>query len=805
MLRSICQDKPRQRDLALPQAEFAYNSVQHSSAGHSPFSLVYTKVPAIVVDLLPPGREPRGTADEVAERIVATSEETIQKLHEANKRYKDKADVHRREKIFEVGDEVMVFLRKERVPVGTYSKLRQKKYGPFKILRRINDNTYIMDLPAEFNISSTFNVADLSPFHPDVGQQYGDPTPLQKSRSNFKKASNEEKLTLFNSLLKGYQEEVDKLTKRAKFGENAFLNIYQKLYEAPDPYPVLNSVAEKDAKLFELESENRKMKVELEEFRTESTHLKNQQATIRRLEERTRQLELQMEEKVKEIVEIKQRNLAEENQKTMEVLKERERMLQDQLRQAQESVSTMRKLHEFAQSQLFELRAQSDEDRATKQSEVNLLMDEVEEAQTRHLSLEREKGLLRSQLQSANEESGHKRSDSSDANTVLENSLSAKEKIISELNTELHNIETTLSNEREHNLNELKKLKALLNEKVSFLDLELEELKKEIQTRPTEKLVEDLRKKVKILQAVGYNSIEAEDWETATSGEEMSKLESLLLDKNRKMEHELTQYKVKIAEKSSLLEAAETKIKDLSTQIDEQQRLIQKLEDDILKGCSSNDKKSGFFNDWDLSESGGTNQVENAEQRRAPADLDQSSMLKVICNQRDRFRARLRETEEEIRILNEKIGTLTTELEKTKADNVKLYGKIRYVQDYNSEKVVSRGSKKYAEDLESGFSSDVESKYKKIYEDDINPFAAFSKKERDQRYKELGLRDKITLSSGRFLLGNKYARTFAFFYTIGLHILVFTCLYRMSALSYLSHGPEETLTAENVVNLPHPQ
>lgn len=46
------------------------------------------------------------------------------------------------------------------------------------------------------------------------------------------------------------------------------------------------------------------------------------------------------------------------------------------------------------------------------------------------------------------------------------------------------------------------------------------------------------------IQAVGYNSIEAEDWEVATSGEEMSKMESLLLDKNRKMEHELTQLKV---------------------------------------------------------------------------------------------------------------------------------------------------------------------------------------------------------------------------------------------------------------------
>lgn len=61
--------------------------------------------------------------------------------------------------------------------------------------------------------------------------------------TDFKKASAEEKLSLFNSLLKGYQEEVDNLTKRAKFGENAFLNIYQKLYEAPDPYPVVASIA----------------------------------------------------------------------------------------------------------------------------------------------------------------------------------------------------------------------------------------------------------------------------------------------------------------------------------------------------------------------------------------------------------------------------------------------------------------------------------------------------------------------------------------------------------------------------------
>lgn len=37
----------------------------------------------------------------------------------------------------------------------------------------------------------------------------------------------------------------------------------------------------------------------------------------------------------------------------------REQLLQDQLRQAKDSVSNMQKIHELAQSQLFELRAQS--------------------------------------------------------------------------------------------------------------------------------------------------------------------------------------------------------------------------------------------------------------------------------------------------------------------------------------------------------------------------------------------------------------------------------------------------------------
>lgn len=51
---------------------------------------------------------------------------------------------------------------------------------------------------------------------------------------------------------------------------------------------------------------------------------------------------------------------------------------------------------------------------------------------------------------------------------------------------------------------------------------------------------------------MGYNSVEAEDWEIATRGEDIGKLETLLLDKNRKMEHELTQVKVRFLKSMSL-------------------------------------------------------------------------------------------------------------------------------------------------------------------------------------------------------------------------------------------------------------
>ena len=56
---------------------------------------------------------------------------------------------------------VWLHLRKDHFLVLCRSKLMPHAAGPFKVLTNINDNAYILDLPAEFGVSTSFNLADL--------------------------------------------------------------------------------------------------------------------------------------------------------------------------------------------------------------------------------------------------------------------------------------------------------------------------------------------------------------------------------------------------------------------------------------------------------------------------------------------------------------------------------------------------------------------------------------------------------------------------------------------------------------------
>ncbi|KAE8676151.1 putative CCCH-type zinc finger family protein [Hibiscus syriacus] len=182
LLRCLAGTKPKQWDLALPQAEFAYNRSKNRTTGLSPFEIVYGQNPSGVLDLAPIPRigcfSPK--ADEMAKYLRGIHEQVKQTIHESNTKYKTRVDNHRRQVLFDVGDFVWAVLTRDRFPVGEYNKLKDRKIGPCEVVQKINDNAYRLRLPSHLKTSDVFNVKHLSHCFVDP-----DDTTLNSRTSSF--------------------------------------------------------------------------------------------------------------------------------------------------------------------------------------------------------------------------------------------------------------------------------------------------------------------------------------------------------------------------------------------------------------------------------------------------------------------------------------------------------------------------------------------------------------------------------------------------------------------------------------------
>ncbi|KAK1618698.1 hypothetical protein QYE76_024215 [Lolium multiflorum] len=161
LLRSMIKKNLKEWEECLPHVEFAYNRAVHSTTELCPFEVVYGFKPITPLDLLPLPIHERVNmeASKRADYVKKIHEKTKELIEKKGKSNAARMNKKRKEMLFKPGDLVWVHFRKDRFPKLRKSKLKPRGAGPYKVLAKINDNAYSIDLPEdEFGVSNSFNV-----------------------------------------------------------------------------------------------------------------------------------------------------------------------------------------------------------------------------------------------------------------------------------------------------------------------------------------------------------------------------------------------------------------------------------------------------------------------------------------------------------------------------------------------------------------------------------------------------------------------------------------------------------------------
>ncbi|XP_031716412.1 cut-like homeobox 1b isoform X6 [Anarrhichthys ocellatus] len=584
----------------------------------------------------------------------------------------------------------------------------------------------------------------------------------------FKKSTPEDFRKQVAPLLKSFQGEIDALSKRSKEAEAAFLNVYKKIIDVPDPVPVLELAQQLQLKLqrmHDIETENTKLRETLEDYNKEFAEVKNQEVTIKALKEKIREYEQSLKNQAENLAQEKQLQLHNDYAEKERKLQESQDSMSSRLEEAEHKAQSLQTALETTQAELFDLKTKYDEESTAKADEVEMVMTDLERANQRAEAAQRETESLRDQLSLSNQSQQPGSPADADAQTEvashssLEAELRAKERETAQLVEDVQRLQASLTKLRETTSSQITQLEQQLSSKTAILKELEEKLQKQVD-------YEEVKKELSILKSMEFG--------TSDSVQDSSKpLEVLLLERNRSLQSESAALRIANTELSGRYAELQVEFSAAVRTSAEQKELILKLEQDLstIQALSSLPRP-----DADGSE---VTNMENIPEpiKEASAmftgsgvgphpELPQGqmdSLLSIISSQRERFRSRNQELEAENRSMQQTMQALQNELDSLRADNIKLYEKIKFLQSYPGR---------------AGGSDDTDVRYSSQYEERLDPFASFSKKERQRRYLSLSPWDKATLSLGRVILSNKVARTVAFFYTLFLHCLVFLVLYK---------------------------
>ncbi|GJR51364.1 hypothetical protein Tco_1401885 [Tanacetum coccineum] len=157
----------------LPLVEFSYNNSYHASIKAAPFEALYGRKCRSPVCWAEVG-EVQLTGPEIVQETTERIIQVKQRMQAARDRQKSYADLKRKPMEFEVGDKVMLKVSpwKGVVRFGKRGKLNPRFVGPFKVIKRVGDVAYKLELPDELpeelsRVHNTFHVSNLKKCHAD--------------------------------------------------------------------------------------------------------------------------------------------------------------------------------------------------------------------------------------------------------------------------------------------------------------------------------------------------------------------------------------------------------------------------------------------------------------------------------------------------------------------------------------------------------------------------------------------------------------------------------------------------------------
>lgn len=149
--------------MKLAHADFAYNRSPTFAIGHSPFEVFYGVNPYLPLNIiLLPKEELVHTDFEAKLKSMMKLHEQIHKrIETVNATYKDNSNKNKKPRIFVDGDLVWVHLKRKRFPSKRKNTLMPRVGGSYKVVGRVNDNAYKVDLPSDYGVHAIFNIGDL--------------------------------------------------------------------------------------------------------------------------------------------------------------------------------------------------------------------------------------------------------------------------------------------------------------------------------------------------------------------------------------------------------------------------------------------------------------------------------------------------------------------------------------------------------------------------------------------------------------------------------------------------------------------